>query len=203
MTPLPLYLPALRAIERALQSADGPVIAAVDGRCGAGKTTFASYCALYFDGCAVFHMDDFFLPPDKRTSERLAVPGGNVDYERAEKELLLPLSQGRETAYRPFDCSAGGFGAPVAVPPARLCVVEGSYSLHPALAKYAQAKIFFTCSPQVQLARLERREGPEKLNAFLEKWIPLEERYFTGLATESRCDVTVDTTHLPAKEEAI
>lgn len=200
---LALYFPALQAIEKALRETDKPIIAAVDGRCGAGKTTFAARCAQVFDDCSVLHMDDFFLPPEKRTEERLSTPGGNVDYERAEEELFLPLSRGEAAAYRPFDCAAGDFGAPVGVPCAKLNIVEGTYALHPSLAKYAQVKLFFTCSPQAQLARLERRETAEKLEQFQEKWIPLEESYFAALAPENRSDVVIDTTHLPAKEEAV
>ena len=197
MDPHSLYLPALRVIEDTLWATDGPVIMAVDGRCGAGKTTFAAFCARIFENCAVFHMDDFFLPPEKRTAQRLAAPGGNADYERAEMELLIPLSQNREAVYRPFDCASMTFGPPRRVPPVRLCVVEGTYSVHAALAKYAGIKIFFTCSPQTQLARLAHREPPEKLEKFREIWIPLEEAYFTGLNIAAECDVTVDTTLLP------
>lgn len=199
---LALYFPALQAIDRALREENGPILVAVDGRCGSGKTTFAARCAQVFDDCSALHMDDFFLPPDKRTPERLSAPGGNVDYERAEEELFAPLSRGEAAAYRPFDCAAGDFGELIGVPCARLNILEGTYALHPALAKYAQVKIFFTCSPQAQLARLERRETAESLARFQEKWIPLEEAYFSGLGIEAGCDVTIDTTHLPTKEGA-
>lgn len=200
---LAFYFPALQAIEKALRETGGPVLVAVDGRCGAGKTTFAARCAQVFGDCSVLHMDDFFLPPDKRTQQRLAQPGGNVDYERAEEELFSPLSRGQAAAYRPFDCSAGDFGVPTGVPCAKLNIVEGAYTLHPVLAKYAQVKIFLTCSPQAQLSRLERREPAEKLEKFRETWIPLEEAYFTGLGIGAACDVVLDTTYLPAKEETV
>ena len=32
-------------------------------------------------------MDDYFLQPYQRTEERLAEPGGNVDYERFKEEI--------------------------------------------------------------------------------------------------------------------
>ena len=116
---LALYFPALRAIDKALREENRPILVAVDGRCGAGKTTFAARCAQVFGDCSVLHMDDFFLPPDKRTPERLSTPGGNVDYERAEEELFAPLSRGGSAAYRPFDCAAGDFGELIGVPCAR------------------------------------------------------------------------------------
>ena len=200
---LALYAPALRAIDAALREQEGPVTVAVDGRCAAGKTTFAARCAQLFDDCQVFHMDDFFLPPEMRTPERLSAPGGNVDYERAAEELFSPLSQGEAVAHRAFDCSTNTFGQPEGIPCGRLNIVEGSYSLHPALAGYSQVHIFFTCAPQVQEGRLSHREGPEELERFRERWIPLEEAYFQGLSIQDQCDVTVDTTRLPTAKEAL
>ena len=66
------------------------VIVAIDGKCTSGKTTLASRLAAFYD-CNVFHMDDFFLRPEQRTTERFAEIGGNVDYERFWEEVLLQM----------------------------------------------------------------------------------------------------------------
>ena len=66
------------------------VLVAIDGCCGAGKTTLAAILAEKYD-CNVFHMDEFFLRPEQRTARRLAQPGGNVDYERFREEVLSSL----------------------------------------------------------------------------------------------------------------
>ncbi len=199
---LSLYAPALRAIDALLRNTQGPVIVAVDGRCASGKTTFAQRVGALFDDCNVFHMDDFFLPPEKRTPERLSTPGGNVDYERSATELFEPLRREEAVAHRRFDCSTMTMGEPEGIPFRQLNIVEGSYALHPALAGYSQLRIFFTCSPEVQLARLSRRENPESLEKFRERWIPMEENYFGSLSVESRCDITVDTSRLSFPEGA-
>lgn len=196
---LAVYAPALRAIDSALRQGEGPLIVAVDGRCAAGKTTFAQRASQLFD-CNVFHMDDFFLPFEMRTPERLSAPGGNVDYERAAQELFAPLSRGEAVAHRAFDCSTGAMGDPVGIPFRRLNIVEGSYSLHPALAGYSRVHVFFTCDPQVQLDRLSHRESPESLEKFKTRWIPMEEVYFEGLSIENQCDVVVDTSRLPTND---
>lgn len=195
------YAPALRAIQTALRESDKPVLVAVDGRCAAGKTTFAARCAQLFDDCQVFHMDDFFLPPEKRTTDRLAAPGGNVDYERAAAELFEPLSKGEPAVFSRFNCADGKMEPPQGFPCGRLNIIEGSYSLHPALAGYSQVHLFFTCGDDVQLRRLARRESEESLKNFQTKWIPLEEAYFEGLSIEAQCDAVIDTGRLPAKEE--
>ena len=82
-----------------------PLLIAIDGRCAAGKTTLASIVKEKIN-CNVIHMDHFFLQPAQRTEERLQEPGGNVDYERVRKEVLIPLSQGKAFSYKPFDCKA-------------------------------------------------------------------------------------------------
>lgn len=193
---LALFFPAFQAISAALRATEGPVVVAVDGRCASGKTTFAARCAQVFPDCSVFHMDDFFLPFEKRTAERLAQPGGNVDYERALEEVFVPLSRGEKVELRPFDCSDGSFRPAVTCPCRRLNIVEGSYAHHPALAGYSQVKIFLTCSPAVQLDRLAVRESPESLENFKTRWIPMEERYFAALDVRAGSQVAVDTSAL-------
>lgn len=198
---LALYAPALRAMDALLRNTEGPVIVAVDGRCASGKTTFARKAAELFEDCNVFHMDDFFLPPEKRTPQRLGTPGGNVDYERAATELFEPLRREEAVAHRRFDCHTMTMGEPEGIPFRRLNLVEGSYALHPELRDYASFRIFFTCSPEAQLTRLERRESPESLEKFKERWIPMEESYFGSLAVEKQSDIVVDTSRLPVLEE--
>lgn len=48
-----------------------PVILAIDGRCGSGKTTLAGMIAHRYKA-EVIHMDDFLLRQEQRTPERLA-----------------------------------------------------------------------------------------------------------------------------------
>lgn len=50
------------------------------------------------------HMDDFFLPLEMRTPQRLQQPGGNVHYERFLETVLKPLSLQQTVFYQPFDC---------------------------------------------------------------------------------------------------
>lgn len=55
-------------------TAAGRYIVAIDGRCGAGKSTLAQQLARDLGGRVVC-ADDFFLRPEQRTPERLAEPG--------------------------------------------------------------------------------------------------------------------------------
>ena len=59
---------------------------------GTGKTTLASELQKKLN-CNVIHMDDFFLPFEKRTPERLSEIGGNIDYERFSEEIVRNIRQ--------------------------------------------------------------------------------------------------------------
>lgn len=167
------------------------VFVAIDGPCTSGKTTLATVLQRRFGG-NVLHMDDFFLRPEQRTPERFAEPGGNVDRERFEDEVLAPLAAGKIAQYRPWDCHTGDFAASHNVEPARLTIVEGSYSMHPALRGYYDLMICLTIDSGEQLCRLEAR-NPRMLQRFIDEWIPLENRYFASTETRTAADMIVDT----------
>ena len=100
----------LDTLSARMQDAPAPLITAVDGRCAAGKTTLAARLGEAL-GAPVFHMDDFYLPFARRTPQRLALPGGHMDSERLEAEILRPAAEGKEIIYRPYDAHADSRGA--------------------------------------------------------------------------------------------
>ncbi len=171
-----------------------PLIAAIDGRCASGKTTAAELLRKEY-GWTVVHADDFFLRPEQRTPERYAEPGGNLDRERLREEVLLPLREGKPVAFRRFDCSVMELGDTVEVPASDLVIIEGSYSLHPELRDLYDMKIFFDVSSEEQLRRIEARSGTEKLKMFIDRWIPLEERYFSGCRVAENADLHIITSN--------
>ena len=177
-------------IER-LQKEKEKVFVAIDGRCASGKTTLAEMLRERL-GCDVIHMDSFFLRPEQRTPERYQMPGGNVDYERLQTEVLAPLKTGHPFCYRPFVCSTQQLGEPVAVEGKSVVILEGSYSCHPMLWEQYDLRIFLTVDAIEQLTRLEKRDAG-KLQAFQNKWIPLEEAYFSFYETEKRCELVFQT----------
>lgn len=172
-------------------SAREHTLVAIDGRCAAGKTTLASHLQKE-TGCAVFHMDDFFLRPEQRTANRLCTPGGNVDYERFLEEVMMPLGKGQTVVYHPFDCKTKTLKPPIEVSPHSLVIIEGSYSCHPALWDYYDLRIFLNVDSSEQLHRIALRNG-DGLEQFCSKWIPLEEQYFKAYRIKERCDFSVNT----------
>jgi uridine kinase len=158
----------------------------IDGMCGSGKSSVAKRLQEYF-GCSLFHMDDFFLQPHQRTPERLSQPGGNVDYERFQKEILDHLKDKQGLEFHRFDCSSFSLTPLKHVPYHKIVIIEGAYSCHPYFGNVQDLKLFLESSRQGQLDRLLKRGGPEKLQMFQERWIPMEERYFETYDTKAQC----------------
>lgn len=192
------YLPVFCALDRLLARQDR-VLAAIEGGSAAGKTGLAALISQVYP-CTVFHMDDFFLQAHQRTPERYAEPGGNVDYERFACEVLAQVIRGQAFSYRPFDCHMMDFSPLVSVLPRRLNLVEGAYSMHPALAGFYDASFFLEVDAQEQARRILRRNGPGLLQRFLGEWIPLEQAYFAGTDARARCTLVIpaDTARSPA-----
>ena len=163
------------------------LIVAIDGRCTAGKTTLAGLLEQHYH-CSVLHMDDFFLRPEQRTPERFAQPGGNVDYERFQEEVLQPLMAGIPFSYRPFDCGSFTLAQPVEVAPKALTIIEGTYSHHPHFQDPYDLKIFLGVTPELQRRRVLER--PAFLHQrFFDAWIPMEEAYFETFSIPEQADL--------------
>lgn len=176
-----------------------PCLAAVDGRCGSGKTGFSGVVEQLIPGSKhIAHMDDLYLPWEKRSPDWMEIPAGNMDLERLQREILLPVRSGAPMTYPPF--LPGGpvlneYGEPIETDPedVELILVEGTYSQHPSLAKYYDYKLFLTCEKEEQTRRLQVREG-DYYPTFDRVWRALEEAYFAACGTEAAADLVVDTT---------
>ena len=172
------------------QLAKGSCIVAIDGNSASGKTTLSNHLANLFD-CNVFHIDDYFLTPSQRTSERLNEIGGNFDRERFLAEVLIPLSQHTPIIAKKYDCNTKTFSAPKIYPQKALTIVEGCYSTHPSLLSYYDLTIFLSISPTLQRERILSRT-PTLAERFFKEWIPLENKFFNHYNRKSTCDITIN-----------
>ena len=181
------YFELFARIDQMLSVQD-TVTVAIDGNSGAGKTYLGALLKSVYD-CNVFPADHFFLSPEQKTKARLAAPGGNVDYERLKSDVIRGIRSGRPFSYRPYDCKKQAMAQPVGVSPKRLNIVEGCYSMHPALSGSYDLKVFLQIDPEIQKSRILQRDGAAMLERYIREWIPLENRFFTALDIRQRCDI--------------
>ena len=184
------YFPLLLQIWE-LKTNSKPMIIAIDGRCGSGKTQLAELIQKILP-CNVFHMDDFYLPFEKRRPDWRSIPAGNMDLKRFQKEILAPAKRGEKITLRAYRCREGAFSPPLTPPKRNLILIEGSYAHHPALADQYDLRIFLSCSKTLQEKRLKLRQGKGFEN-FAKTWIPLEEQYFSAFHIEKKADIHFDT----------
>lgn len=163
------------------------ILIAIDGRCGAGKTTLANQLKEMFD-CNIISTDDFFLPMHLRTPERLNEAGGNIHYERFIHEVIGGLKSGKPIEYGVFDCGVMSITQTKRLQPNPVTIIEGAYSLHPNFGDIYHIKVFCDIDAELQKARIIARNGSEMYKKFESIWIPMEEKYFEAFNVKARCD---------------
>lgn len=178
----------------------GRILLVIDGRCGAGKTTMASRISEKLT-CNVFHMDDFYLPAAEQTDERMKEPGGNISFGRFLSEIIMPIENGADIAYRPFVCCIQDYEDTQIMPARNINIIEGTYSCHPKLrgayerlcgteddiGSMRLIRIFLDIDCRKQIERLRTRVGEQRLKMFEDKWIPREEEYFKLCSVREYC----------------
>lgn len=188
-----LYLPVFKEID-GFHGSRTHLLVGVDGMSNSGKSTLAQLLVEVY-GCGVVHADDFFLQPHQRTPERLAEPGGNIDYER-----LSPFAQmagdNRAFEYQAYNCQLGALDSWRTVPGCPITLLEGAYCLHPKIAAPCDVRIFLSVEAETQRQRVIKRNGPEMAVRFENEWIPMEHSYFNEFKIRESCDIAIDTTAL-------
>lgn len=163
---------------------------AIDGKSGSGKTTLANYLTNKYQA-NIIHCDNFFLPLEKRNEKnRLSQPGGNIDYERLKNEVIDKLHL-QHFKYSIYDCKTNTYTKKIKVYKKKITIIEGSYSMHPYFNKYYDMSIFMDLSNNLQKQRILKRNGKDKLNDFIKKWIPLENHYLKKYNIKNHADFII------------
>ena len=136
-----------------------PLVLALDGRCGSGKTTLANTLARQFPASITLHTDDFYLPPAQRIRGWEKTPCANMDLDRLRDEALRPAYEGQPVQYRAYSCREGAYLPARELAAQPLVILEGSYSHHPLLTGCETLRVFLTCAKEEQTRRLQAREG--------------------------------------------
>ena len=84
-----------------------PILVALDGRCGSGKTTLAAQLAEAFPDSITVHTDDYYLPPADRVPGWDTIPCANMDLARLRAEVLEPARAGQPFLYNAYSCREG------------------------------------------------------------------------------------------------
>ena len=155
--PTPITVSTLSALLAAAlaQKPTRPLVLALDGRCGSGKTTLANGLAAQFPGCTLLRTDDFYLPPARRSPDWAHTPCANMDLTRLRDEALRPAYAGQTVDYRAYSCRQGAYLPPAQLPAQPLVILEGSYSHQ--RCRPRPRDLAAVCDPRVWPVPLHRR----------------------------------------------
>lgn len=159
------------------------VTVGIDGNSGAGKTFFANALKEYFD-CNLLSADDFFLPLNMRTPQRLGEVGGNIHYERLRK-TLLQMKDCNAFTYLRYDCHTDSFEEKHGES-GRINIVEGCYSLHPYLREFYDLCVVINVGKREQYRRIFDRDGQAVFERYKNEWIPKEDAYLEKCCFDSK-----------------
>ena len=166
------------------------VIIAIDGRCASGKTTLAKQLQQELC-CNVIHMDDFYLPLNKRDADWQHIPGKNIDFQSL-LNVFGNIKAQSEYQFSPYSCQKGAYGEVLTFSSNPITIIEGSYSCHPDLYDHYDVRIFLDISSDEQKKRIHIRNGEEGYARFQKIWIPLEETYFQQYDIRNQCGFVIN-----------
>ncbi|MCZ7587443.1 MAG: hypothetical protein M5U27_00985 [Gaiella sp.] len=132
----------------------------IGGRGGSGKSTLA---ALIPDAHVV-GTDEFW-------------DGEGFDLARLRAEVFQPLLDGRAARFASWDWAAGHARGERTVEPAGIVVVEGVCALHRLFRDAYDVRVWVEAPYETRLARGVARDGEAARATWVERWMPMEDRY--------------------------
>ena len=178
-----------------------PIVIALDGGSGAGKTTIAERL-MRLTEVALVRLDDFYqtvIPesewPHKTLEHRL---NGVFDWSRVRSEALEPLRAGRPGRWHAFDFMRGlGKGGTYSlkeevtqVAPAPTILIEGAYSASPPLRDLIDLAVLVDLQSKLRHLRTAARgDNAEFLAEWHEIWDDVETYYFEHVGPRDSFDL--------------
>ncbi|QLD10392.1 hypothetical protein [Microbacterium oleivorans] len=168
------------AVEAVLHGLPADAVVVVDGRSGAGKSTFArALTASWSERTAVelVALDDLYPGWD----------GLSAGSGYALARILRPRARGHVTSWQQWDWERDRYDAVRTCPPGRALVLEGSGSLTPASAAIASTSVWLDAPDALRRRRALERDGETYLPHW-ERWAAQEDEHIRkhdprGIAT--------------------
>lgn len=173
------------------------VLIGVDGCGGSGKSTLARLLAAALPDACIVETDDFYRPGRDRQKSGDEI-GSHFDWKRLERQVLRPLSEGRDGRFQLYDWGNDELAGWRDVPDRGIVLVEGVYSTRRELSGYYDFRIWIEASHETRLARGLARDGDGARDRWVKDWMPAEDRYVSAHAPARTADVVVIGDRLPS-----
>lgn len=163
--------------------ADTPLLIAVDGRSGAGKTTLTLELAALLrehHTVTVFHLEDIYPGWD----------GLDDGVARYAERVLEPLRTGQHAAWTAWDWERGTDGEQRTTPAAEIVLLEGVGAAAAQARPLLDAVIWIEADAQVRRRTAIERDG-NTYAPFWQRWADQEDRWLAGDDPATAADVVI------------
>lgn len=172
-----------------------PILLAVDGRSGTGKSTLAARVAT-LTGAAVIDGDDFYTGGSdayweaRSAEEKIDLV---IDWRR-QRHVLETLADGRPASWHPYNWEAddGSLAThELTCPATEVIILEGAYAARPELADVLTHRVLLEAGEAVRRERLLRREGAQYRAEWEARWLEAETLYFGSVMPPAAFDLVL------------
>jgi uridine kinase len=195
--------PVIEAIQHLSEGLSRPVVAAIDGASGSGKSTIAQLLCDRLPA-ALTPLDDFFSAeiPDGQW-DKFSVKDKLekvFDWNKARSLALEPLRNNLQAKWHPFDFLAGiqkdGVyslkNEETILNPSKIIILEGAYSSGSFLADLLDVTILIDVPAEERHKRLAMRDDSDFLKRWHQRWDAVEAYYFGQVRQKKFFDWVVE-----------
>ena len=161
-----------------------PILIAIEGYGGSGKTTAAKALANQLGDTFIVHMDDFVVK-EKFTENSWDEA---FDRKRLEKQILEPMSAQTTAAYQTLIWESNLLSDYITVPKTKCLIVEGISSYHPDISKYYDYKIWIDTPITIAKERGRARDSNNENVIHWDLWAENDIRYQQEFHPEQAAD---------------
>ncbi|UTT42360.1 kinase [Exiguobacterium aurantiacum] len=176
-----------------------PIIVAIDGLSGAGKTTLVNQLRGIVPNEMIFHIDDFIVERSRRydTGEPEAIEYYTLqwDVDLLVETLFKPLQEGQATLTLPYyDRDRDEvINRTVEIAPTAIVLIEGIFLLRDEWRAYFDYVVYLDCPQEVRYERVLNRDTyigdlSERLDKYERRYWPGETHYLKTVNPKAKAD---------------
>jgi uridine kinase len=178
-----------KSIQQSRSDLQKPILIAIDGFGGSGKSTIANKLAELLGSAYVIPIDDFIV---KERLLELSADEVLFDRKRLEQEVLIPARSGERIAYQRLEWVSNTLNEPIQVPVIDYLIIEGISSTHPDSAKYFNYKIWIEAPIEVAKQRGQQRDAGNENEEHWDTWAANDQKYQEKHHPEQSADFVID-----------
>lgn len=166
-----------------------PLLIAIEGFGGSGKSTIATALSNSLGNAYVVSIDDFIV------KAKLTEPSwdtGSFDRARLEQQVLSPATTGKVIKYQKLIWETDTLSELVQVPRVAYLIVEGISSFHPGIAHHYDYKIWIDTPIELAKKRGHARDGSNENAQHWDLWAENDLRYQTEHHTKQAADFIIE-----------